>query len=385
MSIRRLIAHAPHCTAELNALQACYRDIVVTDPAKLSIEPLEDSIIETAYDTQQDAFERAKALIVARKMRESVSPTKNAHHTLAKLNRDLHFVSVTISSVTLVVSECDEYIRGKEREIVSLHLEQLSFSSHHRQIDKRLRFGLDRLSASAHGIGTIAQCGYLDESAIARRAVKVDDESYFIRSAAELRQNKSLSKLKLKLKVGSTELAANSLVEIIPSLKAIHVGSQQTKPAAYKPPLQASDPMTKIASAIMGCSDVAACEEQQSYDIDFQFNSLHISIADCEDLSLLSVSGMNMRLARRLKQSKSRGQVDFGLSNFQLHYLSMVRISITLHLCRGFIYLSLTPHPQFIRPITHASYLDVKALLTSFFKEEYECNQFTSMILAGGV
>jgi hypothetical protein len=312
------------CLAELNALKSCYRDIMATNPSTLTIKPQEATISDTDFDFQKEALDRAKALIFARKNRATsytTSPTKNpGHHTLTKLNRDLLFISFTIASMTVKVSvvDTDEHIlmdQRKEREILFTTFENLALSAHRRQIDTRIRIGLDQ-AFMASPSETVAQCGCLDERSIARRVVKIDQES-FIRIAAESRNRDS--RLKLKLKIGPVEFAADSFVDLIPQLTSLRTKRQI--PKAAKAP---SDVVTKLTCAVMG-SSYTAFEGQKSHDIDLQLSSINISLADHKNMALFSVAGMNVRLARRVSPlcpHQSRGQCDFRVNNVMLHDLS---------------------------------------------------------------
>lgn len=290
------------------------------------------------FDTQ--VLHRAKALIAARQYRETysstVSPTKTpgqGHHTLTKQNRDFLFTSVTISSfelnVTEVVGSTSDVVN--EQGIVLFVCQQLTLSIHRRQIDQRIRFGLKDASAISPKCGKLIQCGYLDESAFARRVREVQDER-FIRIAAEVcRKNESKSeqrprlKVKLKLNVGPVEIVAQSLVDTLENLISLQVESK-TGRQIKKSHDNKSDSMAKLIGVLMGSSELSS--SRQSYDIDLQLRSLDIYLANDDTPSLFTITGISIRLARRCSPHcllKSRGQFDFRIVNVQLHSMSWVR------------------------------------------------------------
>jgi hypothetical protein len=256
------------------------------------------------------------------------SPTKTpGHHSLTMLNRDLVFISITLSSIETNVIDADESI--------SLLCERISLSFHQRQFDTRVRFGLERAYVMALS-KTVIQCGYLEESSIARRMVKVVNNEAFVRVVAEVkRQNKSKSSVKVKLIVGPIELAAHSLVNImrspmISNLQALQIFNTKPKSPETQKPHSPDDVITKLINIIIGstATDVSSVGLTKSHDIDLQLNSLNICLADNEYLSLLTLTGVNIRVARRLLpcwSSNTRGQVDLRVSNIQLYDLSKVR------------------------------------------------------------
>jgi hypothetical protein len=206
-------------------------------------------------------------------------------------------------------------------------------SIHHRQIDTRLKLCLDRSTVS-HGAGTAVQCGYLDDTAFVRQSpVKIVEERCLCIAAEIQRHSKPKSgqspKVKIKVCFGPIELAPHAFMDTISLLKTLNV-DQNSKRRTLKPQNHTSDAMSKLAKLVMGSSDVAAFEIQRSTDIDLQFNLVTFCLKNDDSLSLMTCTGVTVRLARRVSPIsllKTRGQLDIRVSNFQVYQISKVSIS----------------------------------------------------------
>ena len=282
---------------------------------------------------------------MARKTRDSsiATPIENQlHHSLAKLNRNLLFVSISVPSVFVNVT--DESKSDEMNTIIALHCEDFSLSIHQRQNDARISFRLDRALFESP-LGTDIQCGFLDENAFAKQ-FNVDEQS-FVSMVVELQKRtksktSESSKVKLKLNVGPIEVLGHSLLNTISNLQSLQVVDSNLNPTDLQPE---SDVMMKIARAIMGSNaDMAAIKGHQSRDFDLNFNSLYICFdsgwnaskvknADAvpynkaSSFSILSLVDINIRFARRpCRILKTCGQLDFRVTDVQLHDLSRVRV-----------------------------------------------------------
>jgi hypothetical protein len=210
--------------------------------------------------------------------------------------------------------------------------------------------------------------------------MKIDEESFFIRLAAETRNRDS--RLKLKLNVGPVEFAADSFVDLIPQLKALRIKPQST-PQASKPP---TDVVAKLTGAMMG-SDTAF-GGHKSHDIDLQLSSINISLADCKSMSLLSLSGINMRLARRVSPScpqQNRSQFDFRVNSIMLHDVKVRTPYLDIYNFVLYRFLTLDTLNMFSdRTINCMRCLGAKVHLISSSKEGLEYNVLIEKTLAAG-
>lgn len=371
------------CVAELLALKSLYHEIVIELPACSQIE--QERVVEDRDPhsiAQKEALHRASALIMARKICAShTSPptTVSDHHCLSRLNRDLLFMSFTLSSITLNVLKDTTTFSGCEKAehpLAFLLCDHLCFSIHHRQIDTRLKFCLDRISIASLGAGTACQCGYLDDTAFVRQSpVKIIEERCLCIAAELQRQSKQTSmqspKVKIKLNFGPIELVPHAFVDAMSLLKTLKV-DQNSKNQAPKPQNYTSDAVSKLARLVMGSSDVEAFEIQRSTDFDLQFKLVTFCLKNDDSLSLMTCTGINVRLARRVSPIsllKTRGQLDMSVSNFQVHQIAKVSISPAFSLRRP-------------------TYMVINLLCTIFIKNDEVCeligcqNSFDQLISA---